>query len=151
MLVTQKDINPYAEKQRRKARGRVNDIEAGRKEITYSEKSWNGRDALYLKADDGGAYVMMEEGNFNKIVKLLKSHQDEMFRLRLEKEILQNMPIDFDDVWIVAMNEIRKSAQVSKSKHIDTRDVVRSIKKTHPNLFFDMESLISSGNQENLL
>lgn len=150
ILIAQEDINPHIEKSRTKARGRVSDIEAGRKEITYSEESWNGKDTLFLKSDSGDAYVMMDERSYNKIVKLLRSHQDEMLRLRLEKEILQNMPIDFDDVWIVAMNEIRKSVQVGQSKHIDTRNVVRSIKKTHPNLFFDMESLISGGNQENL-
>jgi len=68
----------------------------------------------------------------------LKKTKYENFNLKLEKAILENFPIDFNDVWIVAMQEIQDRLQKSKDKHlldIDIKELVRDIKRNHPSLF----------------
>ena len=55
--------------------------------------------------------------------------------MKLEKSILQQLPLDFQDVWAVAMEEIGKS----KKNEIDFDKLVKKIKKEHPNLFLDLK------------
>ena len=63
---------------------------------------------------------------FEAVINALKNAQKENFELKLERSILQNLPIDFGDVWTVAIEEIKKA----------------NYKKEHPNLFLDMRSIV---------
>jgi hypothetical protein len=80
----------------------------------------------------------------NKIITNFKAAQQENFNLKLEKTIWQNVPIDFQDVWAVAMDEIRmlsKDNGNSKVINVDLEALVGKIKKEHPNLFIDLKDL----------
>jgi len=47
------------------------------------------------------------------------------------------LPLDFNDVLTVAMEEMNKS----KKKDIDFNKLIKKIKKDHPNLFLDIKDL----------
>lgn len=76
---------------------------------------------------------------FEAVINALKNAQKENFELKLERSILQNLPIDFGDVWTVAIEEIKK-ANYKKESNLDR--VIAKIKKEHPNLFLDMRSIV---------
>jgi len=79
---------------------------------------------------------------FLQIIQSLQKAQEENFNLKLEKTIWQNIPLDFNDVWTVAMTEIKKQIENSKDKKtigINTEKIVQDIKKKYPNLFLNLD------------
>ncbi|MFW5614381.1 MAG: DUF2603 domain-containing protein, partial [Campylobacter hyointestinalis] len=74
----------------------------------------------------------------------LKNAQKENFELKLERSIWQHIPVDFGDVWSVAINEI-KGKKFKKEPNLD--QIIKKIKREHPNLFVDMQNLIHTNKE----
>jgi hypothetical protein len=92
--------------------------------------------------DEKKAYAFVPLEAFTQMINILKKTQKENFDLKLEKTIWQNIPNDFDDVWVVAMQEIRglaKSEDSSKPVSIDLEKLISDIKEKHPNLFVNIK------------
>ncbi len=87
----------------------------------------------------------MSINSINKIVENFRATQEENFNLKLEKTIWQNIPIDFQDVWAVAMDEIKCIAtgkdEDIKVINVDLEELIINIKAEHPNLFFNFKDL----------
>jgi len=104
--------------------------------------------------DEEKAYAFIPADTFSQMVEAMKTAQQENFNLKLEKTIWQNVPIDFQDVWIVAMDEIKKELAKSKDKKsfgIDIDKIVKDIKKKYPNLFLNLDKYLSQTNQEDII
>ncbi len=91
--------------------------------------------------NDKKAYAFIPLEAFNQMINILKNVQKENFDLKLEKTIWQNIPQDFDDVWVVAMDEIRKLAKQENNQpiSIDLDKLIKDIKQKHPNLFINLK------------
>ena len=62
--------------------------------------------------------------------------------MRLEKSILRHVPIDFGDVWVVCMDELKNIAESNDGIQvfkIDLDKVVENVKSKYPNLFLDIQ------------
>ncbi len=97
--------------------------------------SWHNTKEPWLVYDEHEklhALISME--TLSKMVEHFKKTEQETLFLKLEKSILQQLPIDFHDVWVVAMEEIGKA----KKKEVDFDKLVKKIKKEYPNLFLDL-------------
>ncbi len=84
--------------------------------------------------------VMVPAPLFEAIIDNLTRIQRENFELKLEKSIWQHIPVDFGDVWSVAIDELRHS-NFKKEPNLD--QFIAKIKKKHPNLFVDMGQIFN--------
>ena len=85
-------------------------------------------------------YIFMPAEILDMVFRMLRTAQKESFDLRLERSIWQHMPIDFGDVWRVAMDEL---ARGNFAKEPDLEKLIAKIKQEHPNLFVDMTSFMA--------
>ncbi|MCI6580044.1 MAG: DUF2603 domain-containing protein [Campylobacter sp.] len=85
-------------------------------------------------------YIFMPAEILDMVFRMLRTAQKESFDLRLERSIWQHMPIDFGDVWRVAMDEL---ARGNFAKEPDLEKLIAKIKQEHPNLFVDMTGFIA--------
>lgn len=113
------------------------------KVLSLKKGAWD-MDMPWFVLDENEPKVMMRLSELMAMVQSYKDVQRECFELKLEKSIWQNIPIDFSDVWTVAMNEVRhqKPANIASVSTIDTDRLVKHIKKDHPNLFVDMNEIM---------
>ena len=85
-------------------------------------------------------YIFMPAEILDMVFRMLRTAQKESFELRLERSIWQHMPIDFGDVWRVAMDELARGNFATEP---DLEKLIAKIKQEHPNLFVDMTSFIA--------
>ena len=117
------------------------------KELHLKNGSWESDNPWFAidEDDDKKAYAFIPADAFAQMIEALKTSQQENFNLKLEKTIWQNVPIDFEDVWVVAMDEIRTKARREDPKKpvsIDLDKLIVKIKKEHPNLFINLKEFI---------
>ena len=77
--------------------------------------------------------VVLDIDEYLKIMKLNENLVKEIFELKLERAILSEFPIDYDDVKAVVLEEMKKD----KDKSLE--DIVDKIKLEHPNLFYNLD------------
>jgi len=122
--------------------------------LTLQSGDWKNEEPWFIIDKNGKIHTMLSLDTLLHIVKSLKNTQEENFNLKLEKSIWQNVPLDFQDVWVVAMDEIKKQLKNSKDKksfNIDIDNVVKDIKKKYPNLFLNLDKYLSQVNQEDMI
>ncbi len=125
-----------------------------KKLLVLKSGDWNGEEPWFAIDKDDKIHTIISLDTLLQIIKSLRKAQEENFNLKLEKTIWQNIPIDFQDVWIVAMDEIKKRLKNSKDKNqvdINIEKVVQDIKKKHPNLFLNMDHFLSQKLPQELL
>ena len=100
--------------------------------------SWDNLKEPWLVYDENQKlHALLSIDTLSKMIEHFKKAEQETLFLKLEKSILQQLPLDFQDVWAVAMEEIKKS----KKREVDFDKLIKKIKKDHPNLFLDLKDL----------
>lgn len=98
---------------------------------------------------DNKNYVIISENEYLKMKETIKNNNEELIFKNLEKEILQEMPKDFDDVFIVAKKILDNVQAKKKNLTIyDIKRVVKEIKSNYPNLFVDIDEYFKEINNE---
>ena len=105
--------------------------------------SWDSTEPWFIIGDNGSIKNVISLEVLMSIIGTLRKTQQENFNLKLEKTIWQNIPIDFQDVWAVCMEEIKSKAKNEDALEveIDIDRLVTNIKKEHPNLFLNIKDL----------
>lgn len=93
------------------------------------------------------SYVLLLDSEYKKMQEIIRLNHEALMFKSLEKEILQEMPRDFDDVFTVAKT-LLKGVQ-SKKKNLtiyDIKKVVKDIKINYPNLFINIDEYFKDMN-----
>lgn len=115
------------------------------KELELIQGSWDKESPWIIMDEEDHIYTMNSAESLSKIIRLFSVAQSENFQLKLEKAIWQRLPIDFEDVWEVAMNKIRTLAQSRPDSTIVNLDLdwlVTEIKQKYPNLFYHLDQIM---------
>ena len=77
--------------------------------------------------------VVMDIDEYLTLMENTKQLLKENLELKLEKAILSEFPIDYDDVKAVVLEEMKKNEDKS------IQEIVNKIKLEHPNLFYNLD------------
>lgn len=77
--------------------------------------------------------VVLDTDEYVEIMEMAKKLMKENFELKLEKAILSEFPIDYDDVKAVVLEEMKTHPDMNVS------EILNKIKLEHPNLFYNIE------------
>ncbi len=115
----------------------------GRKVLELKRGSWSDAQPWFVIDEEGRLLVLSTAESMMGIMNSLQHMGEEVFKARLERAIAKELPIDFHDVWVVAMHELQQRLKEgSKSpQSLDLEALVKGIKRRHPNLFYSLKDL----------
>lgn len=120
--------------------------------LILEKGSFESPEPWFVIDENDEIHALLSLQSLKNMLESLRQTQKENFELRLEKAIYQQIPVDFNDVWIVAMDEIKQNAQNGSVEiGIDLEKLISKIKQEHPNLFVDMQAMIERANQNERL
>lgn len=114
------------------------------KEVHLKSGTWEDGEPWFVIDENKKLHALVSIDTLTKMINSLKNLNQDNFDLKLERTIWQHFPIDFGDVWVVAMDEIKNMAKKSDKAHsvkIDLNKLVSDIKKKYPSLFIDINAI----------
>jgi len=87
-----------------------------------------------FKDSNNEEYYLLPSHIIKTLLESAKKLQRDKYLFQLEQEIHKNMPIDFEDVWCIAIKEIGKNFQK------DPKRLIKNIRKRYPYLFIDFQN-----------
>ncbi|MDR1451999.1 MAG: DUF2603 domain-containing protein [Helicobacteraceae bacterium] len=113
-----------------------------KKTLELLSGEWNADTPWFIVDESGKIHALTNIESFMQFIRSLHGVSSENFSLKLEKAIWRNLPVDFGDVWAVAIGELE--GRLSKNRdsrilEVDIESLVERIRKEHPNLFYHIK------------
>ncbi len=113
------------------------------KKLVLKSGSWDAKEPWFCIDKDENLQLMMSMQSFVELFQAYEKTARENFNLQLEKNILKHLPIDYDDVLAVCIDELQNTIDTNKNEKnldIDFNVLVKNIKKRYPNLFMNLDN-----------
>jgi hypothetical protein len=104
-----------------KTKVKIKNIDVELIEGDLEEKPW-------LIEDKEKNYVLMEEDQYDKLIILLRNILEENLEFKIEERVMNEFPVDFDDVKLVVKKEMEE-------KNLPLDKAINKVKTDYPNLF----------------
>jgi len=93
----------------------------------------NLKNPLWIMQINNELKIVLNVEEYMRLMDSMKNIMKENFELKLEKAILSEFPVDYDDVKAVVLEEMKRDEKASIA------DVINKVKLEHPNLFYNLE------------
>ncbi|MDR2151651.1 MAG: DUF2603 domain-containing protein [Helicobacteraceae bacterium] len=113
-----------------------------KKTLELISGEWDTSKPWFIIDEGGKIHALTNIESFMHFIRSLHGVSSENFSLKLEKAIWRNLPVDFGDVWAVAIGELESRLAKNRDSRIlevDIERLVRRIRKEHPNLFYHIK------------
>ncbi|TLD96789.1 DUF2603 domain-containing protein [Helicobacter jaachi] len=129
--------------------GILRKIEDDKMLLDMQKGEFSKDDLWFLQDEQGQKYVVFPQELFIKLLSRIRDMQEEKLVMSLEKDIIAQMPLDFDDAMVVAKNALESlRSNDGVLPDINTTLLAEDIKKQYPNLFFDIDYFRKTNNME---
>ena len=117
--------------------------ENGNKILELKRGNWEDEQPWFVIDEEGKLLILSSAEAMTGMINALQHMGQEVFKSRLEKAIAKELPIDFHDVWTVAMHELQQRLKEGgkEASSVDLDHLIKSIKRRHPNLFYSLKDL----------
>jgi len=121
----------------------IKPVDEKHKILELKRGSWSDEQPWFVIDEDGKLMVFSSAEAMMGIMNSLQHMGEEVFKSRLERAIAKELPIDFHDVWTVAIHELQKKLESSDAEpsSVNLENLVKNIKREHPNLFYSLKNL----------
>ncbi|ANV97556.1 hypothetical protein BBW65_01470 [Helicobacter enhydrae] len=103
-------------------------------------QEFDSKSPCVLSAHNDTEYVLISSTLLKNLLERMRTLQEEVFEMSLERDIVNEMPLDFEDVMSVARAKIEEKHQ--KLLPTDCDALVKEIKKEYPNLFYNIDKYL---------
>ncbi|MDR2034056.1 MAG: DUF2603 domain-containing protein [Helicobacteraceae bacterium] len=113
-----------------------------KKTLELLSGEWDTKKPWFIVDESGTIHALTSVESFMQFIHSLHSVTSENFGLKLEKAIWRNLPVDFGDVWAVAIGELESRLAKNRDSRIlevDIESLVDRIRREHPNLFYHVK------------
>ncbi|WP_066386916.1 DUF2603 domain-containing protein [Helicobacter himalayensis] len=123
--------------------GVLNKIDSKNALIALQKGELKNENIWLLRDNEDNEFALIPSQVLNTLNQRMRDLQEERFFIRLEREIAQQMPIDMDDVVVIASEYIESFRKKDGSLPLlNARAIARDLKKQYPNLFFNLQDLL---------
>ncbi|MGE4294161.1 MAG: DUF2603 domain-containing protein [Campylobacterales bacterium] len=113
-----------------------------KKTLELLSGEWDTGKPWFVVDEKGEVHALTSVESFMHFIHTMQHASNENFSLKLEKAIWKHFPVDFHDVWVVAMGELESRLAKNRDSRIlevDIESLIDRIHREHPNLFYHLK------------
>ncbi|WP_187887245.1 DUF2603 domain-containing protein [Helicobacter pylori] len=125
-----------------KSRAFLKKISANEMLLELEKGAFKKNEAYFISDEEDKNYVLVPDNVISLLAENARKAFEARLRAELERDIITQAPIDFEDVREVSLQLLENLRQKDGNlPNINTLNFVKQIKKEHPNLFFNFDNM----------
>ncbi len=110
--------------------------------LELEKGAFKKNEAYFISDEEDKNYVLVPDNVISLLAENARKAFEARLRAELERDIITQVPIDFEDVREVSLQLLENLRQKDGNlPNINTLNFVKQIKKEHPNLFFNFDNM----------
>ncbi|GAA8318677.1 DUF2603 domain-containing protein [Helicobacter pylori] len=110
--------------------------------LELEKGAFKKNEAYFISDEEDKNYVLVPDNVISLLAENARKAFEARLRAELERDIITQAPIDFEDVREVSLQLLENLRQKDGNlPNINTLNFVKQIKKEHPNLFFNFDNM----------